>query len=86
MKDMLGLDFGSSSVKMALLRDGEVSATWQAAHHGEIIDCLRQGIGELSGRLPETFQLGVTGCDAVIVDAIFSDAMFLEEIPALSEG
>ncbi len=86
MKDMLGLDFGSSSVKMALLRDGEVSATWQAAHHGEIIDCLRRGIGELSGRLPETFQLGVTGCDAVIVDAIFSDAMFLEEIPALSEG
>ena len=39
----LGMDIGSSTVKLVLLKDKEIEKQWMAVHHGNPFVCLKKG-------------------------------------------
>ncbi len=47
----LGIDLGSSSVKLVLLENGNVTAKWLSVHHGRPFDALRRGLTALPFQL-----------------------------------
>lgn len=38
----LGMDIGTSTVKLVLLRDGAMAEQWMAVHHGRPFACLKK--------------------------------------------
>lgn len=38
----LGMDIGSSTVKLVLLKDKEIEKQWMAVHHGSPFVCLKK--------------------------------------------
>ena len=40
----LGMDIGTSTVKLVLLRDGAMAKQWMAVHHGRPFACLKKGL------------------------------------------
>lgn len=40
----LGMDLGTSTVKIVLMQNGTVEKYWLAVHHGRPLLCLRQGL------------------------------------------
>lgn len=43
----LGMDIGTSTVKLVLLRDGAMAKQWMAVHHGRPFACLKKGLSTL---------------------------------------
>ena len=43
----LGMDIGTSTVKLVLLRDGAMAERWMAVHHGRPFACLKKGLSAL---------------------------------------
>ncbi len=80
----LGIDMGSSTVKLALLEDGALRRSWLAAHQGELTQTLRRGLRELE--LPEEFTAAVTGSNRSALLEHRPDFAQVEDIPALVEG
>lgn len=82
----LGLDVGTASLKLVLLEDNVIKATWEKTHHGKMTATLAEGLKALS--LPaETFtSVGLTGEGATIFQTHLAGAAHLEEIPAIVEG
>ena len=39
----LGIDIGTSTVKLVLLKDKEIEKQWMAVHHGNPFVCLKKG-------------------------------------------
>ena len=72
----LGMDLGTSTVKIVLMQNGTVEKYWLAVHHGRPLLCLRQGLSELAIGRDETLAVCVTGDNA---------GALLERCPVLSE-
>ena len=62
----IGLDIGTSSVKLAALQDGEVRKVWYAAHHGQILKPLLEAAAQLTP-LGQEMRLAVTGSNAPVL-------------------
>ncbi len=81
----LGIDLGSSSVKLVLLENGSVTAKWLSVHHGRPFDALRRGLTALPLSESTEFSLAVTGSSAeALRDNVFVPG--IDEIPAIVEG
>ena len=80
----LGIDMGSSTIKMALLEDGVVCRSWLEVHHGELADTLKRGLASLD--LPEQFTAAVTGSNRTALLEYIPEFAQVEDIPALVEG
>ena len=57
----LGMDIGTSTVKLVLLRDGAMAKQWMAVHHGRPFACLKKGLSALELDADTPFSLCVTG-------------------------
>lgn len=79
----LGIDLGSSTVKLARMEEG-IQKLWCARHHGEIGKTLLKGLAELD--LPEEFSLCITGSHRRTVLAAVGEVGQMEDIPAIVEG
>ena len=56
----LGMDIGTSTVKLVLLRDGAMAKQWMAVHHGRPFACLKKGLSALELDADTPFSLCVT--------------------------
>ena len=57
----LGMDIGTSTVKLVLLKDKEIEKQWMAVHHGNPFVCLKKGLSTLELAMDTPFSLCVTG-------------------------
>lgn len=81
----LGIDIGTSTIKMLLLDGGTVCRTWMGRHHGRLIQTLTTGLQAMS--LPETgLCVAVTGANAQILTEHCPGLARLGDIPAIVEG
>ena len=82
----LGMDLGTSTVKIVLMQNGTVEKYWLAVHHGRPLLCLRQGLSELAIGRDETLAVCVTGDNAGALLERCPVLSELGEIPAIVEG
>ena len=82
----LGMDLGTSTVKIVLMQNGTVEKYWLAVHHGRPLLCLRQGLSELAIGRDETLAICVTGDNAGALLERCPVLSELGEIPAIVEG
>ena len=83
----LGMDLGTSTVKIVLMQNGTVEKYWLAVHHGRPLLCLRQGLSELAiGRGRDTCRLCDIGDNAGALLERCPVLSELGEIPAIVEG
>ena len=82
----LGMDIGTSTVKIVLMQNGTVEKYWLAVHHGRPLLCLRQGLSELAIGRDETLAVCVTGDNAGALLERCPVLSELGEIPAIVEG
>ena len=57
----LGMDIGTSTVKLVLLKNQEIEKQWMAVHHGRPFACLKKGLSALELDADTPFSLCVTG-------------------------
>ena len=53
----LGMDIGTSTVKLVLLKDKEIEKQWMAVHHGNPFVCLKKGLSTLELAMDTPFSL-----------------------------
>lgn len=82
----LGMDLGTSTVKIVLMQNGTVEKYWLAVYHGRPLLCLRQGLSELAIGRDETLAVCVTGDNAGALLERCPVLSELREIPAIVEG
>ncbi len=82
----LGMDIGTSTVKLVLLQGGEIAAKWMAVHHGRPFVCLKTGLAALGLDADTPFSLCVTGSNTEALLAQQPDIPSLGDIPAAVEG
>lgn len=86
---VLGIDIGSSSVKLAALSaDGELLFTSHRSHKGSPTECLRALLEAMSEQLPFDGCAGwvVTGSGASLLSGYDVCVCMLEEVPAVTRG
>ena len=82
----LGMDIGSSTVKLVLLKDKEIEKQWMAVHHGSPFVCLKKGLSTLELAMDTQFSLCVTGSNTEALLERDSTIPSLGDIPAIVEG
>ena len=82
----LGMDIGTSTVKLVLLRDGAVEKQWMAVHHGRPFVCLKKGLSVLELAADTPLSLCVTGSNTEALLEQAPDIPSLGDIPAIVEG
>ena len=82
----LGMDIGTSTVKLVLLKDGEVQKQWMAVHHGRPFVCLKQGLSALELAPDTPLALCVTGSNTEALLDQEPGIPSLGDIPAIVEG
>ena len=82
----LGMDIGTSTVKLVLLRDGAMAEQWMAVHHGRPFACLKKGLSALELDADTPFSLCVTGSNTEALLEQDSAIPSLGDIPAIVEG
>ena len=82
----LGMDLGTSTLKIVLMQNGTVEKYWLAVHHGRPLLCLRQGLSELAIDRDEPLAVCVTGDNAGALLERCPVLSELGEIPAIMEG
>ena len=82
----LGMDIGTSTVKLVLLRDGAMAKQWMAVHHGRPFACLKKGLSALELAMDTPFSLCVTGSNTEALLEQDSAIPSLGDIPAIVEG
>ena len=82
----LGMDIGSSTVKLVLLKDKEIEKQWMAVHHGNPFVCLKKGLSTLELAMDTPFSLCVTGSNTEALLEQDSAIPSLGDIPAIIEG
>lgn len=81
----IGIDLGSSTVKIIILSDSEVERQWIEPHYGNIADTLVLGLQEC-GVADGTELCSVTGGNAYFLKDILPQSCLTDEIPAITEG
>ena len=82
----LGMDIGTSTVKLVLLRDGAMAKQWMAVHHGRPFACLKKGLSALELDADTPFSLCVTGSNTEDLLEQAPDIPSFGDIPAVVEG
>ena len=82
----LGMDIGTSTVKLVLLKDKEIEKQWMAVHHGSPFVCLKKGLSTLELAMDTPFSLCVTGSNTEALLDRDSTIPSLGDIPAIVEG
>ena len=82
----LGIDIGTSTVKLVLLKDKEIEKQWMAVHHGNPFVCLKKGLSTLELAMDTPFSLCVTGSNTEALLEQDSAIPSLGDIPAVVEG
>lgn len=82
----LGIDLGTSTVKLVLMQGQDVRAQRLAVHHGDPLRCLRQQLEELGLDASEPFAVRVTGSHAQALVKHCPSLPSLGDIPAIVEG
>ena len=82
----LGMDLGTSTVKIVLMQNGTVEKYWLAVHHGRPLLYLRQGLSEFAIGRDEPLAVCVTGDNAGALLERCPALPELGEIPAIVEG
>lgn len=77
----VGIDLGTSTVKIVQIENGELTRQWIEPHYGNSIETLKEGLEEL-GLTEGTVKLQVTGSDSVLLKGTPA----FDEIPAIIEG
>lgn len=80
----LGIDIGTSTVKLACIEGGRRTQTYIATHRGQPLPCIQSGIASL--HLPPSFALGITGQGADCLLGGLPAILPVEEVPAIIEG
>ena len=81
----LGIDVGTSSVKLALLLDEHIERTWIKRHHGRLLQTVTEGLEAIQPP-DEPIPVAVTGANAQILTSRFDGIDRLGDIPAIVEG
>ena len=68
----LGIDLGTSTVKLVTIEDGKICGTWIAQHHGRIVQTLRDELQRMTAEnaLPDEISVCVTGANRCSVISI----------------
>ena len=83
----LGIDIGTSTVKLLLTDENKIIITaWEALHHNQPSAALKKGIAAIHDFLTEEVAIGVTGADGLSFHKVLKDSGFLEDVPAIVEG
>lgn len=82
----LGMDIGTSTVKLVLLKNQEIEKQWMAVHHGNPFVCLEKGLSTLELAMDTPFSLCVTGSNTEALLEQDSAIPSLGDIPAIVEG
>ena len=82
----LGMDIGTSTVKLVLLKNQEIEKQWMAVHHGNPFVCLKKGLSTLELAMDTPFSLCVTGSNTEALLEQDSAIPSLGDIPAIIEG
>lgn len=82
----LGIDIGTSTVKLVLLKNQEIEKQWMAVHHGNPFVCLKKGLSTLELAMDTPFSLCVTGSNTEALLEQDSAIPSLGDIPAIVEG
>lgn len=82
----LGIDIGTSTVKLVLLKNQEIEKQWMAVHHGNPFVCLKKGLSTLELAMDTPFSLCVTGSNTEALQEQDSAIPSLGDIPAIVEG
>lgn len=84
----LGIDLGTSTVKLVTIEDGKICGTWIAQHHGRIVQTLRDELQRMTAEnaLPDEISVCVTGANRCSVISIYPQLQQMEDIPAIVEG
>ncbi len=82
----LGIDLGTSTIKLVLLKDGEWAQKWMGMHHGKLKECLKKGLESLTLDRGQEISLCVTGSNAQVMKAHFPAVALMGDIPAAAEG
>ena len=82
----LGMDIGTSTVKLVLLKNQEIEKQWMAVHHGNPFICLKKGLSTLKLAMDTPFSLCVTGSNTEALLEQDSAIPSLGDIPAIVEG
>ena len=77
----LGIDIGTSTVKLALVSGGDVQRVWSARHYGRIKETLMDGLSEMAVT-EEPVAVCVTGSGSARLPGL----PVLGDIPAIVEG
>ncbi len=81
----LGIDCGTSTIKLALVEETRLCKTWLGEHHGVLLPTLLQGLAEM--KLPaDVMSAAVTGSNSQVLLDIRPDLFRLGDIPAVVEG
>ena len=83
----LGIDIGTSTVKLLLTDENKIIITaWEALHHNQPSAALKKGIAAIHDFLTEEVAIGVTGADGLSFHKVLKDSDFFEDVPAIVEG
>ena len=82
----LGMDIGTSTVKLVLLKNQEIEKQWMAVHHGNPFVCLKKGLSTLELAMDTPFSLCVTGSNTEALLEQDSAIPSFGDIPAVVEG
>lgn len=82
----LGMDIGTSTVKLVLLKNQEIEKQWMAVHHGNPFVCLKKGLSALELDADTPFSLCVTGSNTEALLEQAPDIPSFGDIPAVVEG
>lgn len=82
----LGMDIGTSTVKLVLLKNQEIEKQWMAVHHGNPFVCLKKALSMLELAMDTPFSLCVTGSNTEALLEQDSVIPSLGDIPAIVEG
>ena len=82
----LGIDIGTSTVKLVLLKDKEIEKQWMAVHHGNPFVCLKKGLSTMELAMDTPFSLCVTGSNTEALLEQDSAIPSFGDIPAVVEG
>lgn len=80
----LGIDLGTSTVKLVLTEGEMIDRTWIMPHHGRIPETLKKGVSEL-GDIGQA-KIAVTGSNAQVLLSRVPEIEHFRDIPAVVEG
>ena len=80
----LGIDLGTSTVKLLLMEEQQIKKQWIKPHYGHLTETLKQGLQELM--LPPEVTCCISGSNSRRLLDLFPSLEKMEEIPAIVEG